>query len=219
VPPEPPATTEQPTLTKLPIPPDQPTLTKKAIPTEPGAQDQQPVQDQELAQDDQPADTAQRADTAQPAEDHKPAESEPQQSTEPQQSPEAQQPTGPEPSSSPEPPKQPTISASNAPTLGGPATAPASAAATAAPDVPPTTPPAPDLPPADLQREVTVVPGVPRYHNAHCILIRFMGENDLEKTTLGAARESGCTPCRACLPDQPESNPELLPNRTMALRI
>jgi nicotinate-nucleotide--dimethylbenzimidazole phosphoribosyltransferase len=57
-------------------------------------------------------------------------------------------------------------------------------------------------PSVDLQRGVTVVPGVPRYHNAQCILIRFMGEDDLERTTLGAARESGLTPCRACQPDQ-----------------
>ncbi len=54
----------------------------------------------------------------------------------------------------------------------------------------------------DLAREVTTVPGVPRYHDAHCILIRFMGEDDLEKMTLAAATEAGCTPCRACLPDQ-----------------
>ena len=53
----------------------------------------------------------------------------------------------------------------------------------------------------DPTREVTVVPGVPRYHDAGCILIRFMGEDDLEKKTLGAAAETGCTPCRACLPD------------------
>jgi hypothetical protein len=55
---------------------------------------------------------------------------------------------------------------------------------------------------ADPLREVTVVPGVPRYHNTRCILIRFMGENDLEKMTLAAAQNAGCTPCRACLPDQ-----------------
>ena len=60
----------------------------------------------------------------------------------------------------------------------------------------------------DLDLEVTVVPGVPRYHNARCILIRFMGEDDLEKMTRAAAREIGCTPCRACLPDQPEKSPE-----------
>jgi predicted flap endonuclease-1-like 5' DNA nuclease len=60
----------------------------------------------------------------------------------------------------------------------------------------------------DPSMEVTVVPGVPRYHNAHCILIRFMGDSDLDKMTLAAARDVGCTPCRACLPDQPEKSPE-----------
>jgi hypothetical protein len=33
-----------------------------------------------------------------------------------------------------------------------------------------------------------------------------MGENDLEKMTLAAARDAGCTPCRACLPDQPQQS-------------
>jgi hypothetical protein len=60
----------------------------------------------------------------------------------------------------------------------------------------------------DPQTEVTVVPGVPRYHNATCILIRFMGQDDLEKMTIAQARENGCTPCRACLPDQPDHQPE-----------
>jgi hypothetical protein len=73
--------------------------------------------------------------------------------------------------------------------------APATAATSAAPAT------------IDLQREVTVVPGVPRYHNPHCLLIRFMGQDDLDTMTLGAARELRCTPCRACLPDLPESNP------------
>ena len=79
------------------------------------------------------------------------------------------------------------------------------------PDTPetPATPEAPET--VDLQREVTVVPGVPRYHNPQCLLIRFMGEDDLEKTTLGAARQAGCTPCRACLPDQGDADPELDP--------
>jgi hypothetical protein len=57
-------------------------------------------------------------------------------------------------------------------------------------------------PAPDPTREVTIVPGVPRYHDARCILIRFMGEDDLEKTTLAAAVDVGCTPCRACLPEQ-----------------
>jgi hypothetical protein len=74
---------------------------------------------------------------------------------------------------------------------------------------PPDTPEAPDT--ADLQREVTVVPGVPRYHTPQCLLIRFMGEDDLAKMTLGAARQAGCTPCRACLPDQADADPELDP--------
>ena len=48
---------------------------------------------------------------------------------------------------------------------------------------------------------VTVVPGVPRYHRSDCILIRFMGDNDLQKMPVEAAREAGCSPCRACQPD------------------
>jgi len=60
----------------------------------------------------------------------------------------------------------------------------------------------------DPSMEVTVVPGVPRYHNASCILIRFMGDSDLDRMTRAAAREAGCTPCRACLPDQPGRSPE-----------
>ncbi len=51
---------------------------------------------------------------------------------------------------------------------------------------------------------VTVVPGVPRYHRSDCILIRFMGENDLQRMPVERARESGCTPCRACQPDGDE---------------
>ena len=48
---------------------------------------------------------------------------------------------------------------------------------------------------------MTVVPGVPRYHEPHCILIRFMGEDDIQKLTIPEAEEAGCTPCAACLPD------------------
>ena len=65
-----------------------------------------------------------------------------------------------------------------------------------------------DRPGPDPDLEVTVVPGVPRYHKARCILIRFMGDSDLDKMTVAAARKAGCTPCRACLPDQPEKSPE-----------
>ena len=50
-------------------------------------------------------------------------------------------------------------------------------------------------------RAVTVVPGVPRYHRSDCILIRFMGDKDLQRMPAEAAKEAGCTPCRACQPD------------------
>ena len=61
---------------------------------------------------------------------------------------------------------------------------------------------------ADTQsadQPVTVVPGVPRYHRSDCILIRFMGESDLQKMPVEAARENGCTPCRACHTDGEET--------------
>jgi hypothetical protein len=48
---------------------------------------------------------------------------------------------------------------------------------------------------------VTVVPGVPRYHRSDCILIRFMGDSDLQKMPVEAAKKNGCSPCRACQPD------------------
>ncbi|HWG02179.1 MAG TPA: hypothetical protein VG164_10095 [Trebonia sp.] len=48
---------------------------------------------------------------------------------------------------------------------------------------------------------VTVVPGVPRYHAANCILIRFMADDDLQRMTLDEAEEAGCTACRACQAD------------------
>jgi hypothetical protein len=51
------------------------------------------------------------------------------------------------------------------------------------------------------EHQVTVVPGVPRYHAANCILIRFMDEGDLQKMTLDEANEAGCTACRACQAD------------------
>lgn len=79
---------------------------------------------------------------------------------------------------------------------------PADDATTIAKAVPPGAAPASDL-------EVTVVPGVPRYHKANCILIRFMGDSDLDTMSVAAAREAGCTPCRACLPGQSEESPEL----------
>ncbi|HEY4463715.1 MAG TPA: hypothetical protein VGN41_13720, partial [Streptosporangiaceae bacterium] len=50
----------------------------------------------------------------------------------------------------------------------------------------------------NADQTVTVVPGVPRYHRSDCILIRFMGDNDLQRMSLEAAQGAGCTPCRAC---------------------
>jgi hypothetical protein len=48
---------------------------------------------------------------------------------------------------------------------------------------------------------VTVVPGVPRYHRTDCVLIRFMPEGDVQKHSVAAARDAGCTPCAACQPE------------------
>jgi hypothetical protein len=48
---------------------------------------------------------------------------------------------------------------------------------------------------------VIVVSGVPRYHRPGCILIRFLGQDDVQSTTREAAEASGCVPCRACQPD------------------
>ena len=49
--------------------------------------------------------------------------------------------------------------------------------------------------------EVTVVPGVSRYHRSECILTRFMGPDDLEIISRQEAEEAGFVPCRACQPD------------------
>jgi hypothetical protein len=51
--------------------------------------------------------------------------------------------------------------------------------------------------------DVTVVPGVNRYHRSECILIRFLGPDDLEVMTRQAAEAASCVPCRACVPDKP----------------
>lgn len=51
---------------------------------------------------------------------------------------------------------------------------------------------------------VIVVQGVPRYHKNGCILIRFLGQSDLEQVTREAAEAAGCVPCRACQPDKSE---------------
>ena len=46
------------------------------------------------------------------------------------------------------------------------------------------------------------MPGITRYHRAGCILIRFLGAEDLETMTKQAAEEAGCVPCKACRPEQ-----------------
>ena len=48
---------------------------------------------------------------------------------------------------------------------------------------------------------VSVVSGVPRFHRADCVLIRFMPEGDTRKMPVAQAREAGCTPCTACEPE------------------
>jgi hypothetical protein len=49
--------------------------------------------------------------------------------------------------------------------------------------------------------EVTVVPGITRYHRDDCILIRFLSDDDLERMTREAAVAADCVPCKACQPD------------------
>ncbi len=52
---------------------------------------------------------------------------------------------------------------------------------------------------------MVIVPGVARYHRGGCILIRFLGGDDLETTTAREAEANGCVPCRACEPEKPLS--------------
>jgi hypothetical protein len=47
-----------------------------------------------------------------------------------------------------------------------------------------------------------VVPGIARYHTSDCILIRFLGEDDLETMPRQQAEDSGCVPCKACKPEK-----------------
>jgi hypothetical protein len=53
---------------------------------------------------------------------------------------------------------------------------------------------------------VVIVPGIDRYHRSACILIRFLGADDLETSTAGEAEANGCVPCRACEPQKPLSD-------------
>jgi hypothetical protein len=57
---------------------------------------------------------------------------------------------------------------------------------------------------ASLDDEVTVVPGVARYHRRGCILIRFLSDGDLETMTRREAEATVSVPCKACQPDQPD---------------
>jgi hypothetical protein len=72
------------------------------------------------------------------------------------------------------------------------------AAASESGSEPPVTAEVDTAPGTDL---VTVVPGVPRYHRTDCVLIRFMPEGDVQKQSVAAARDAGCTPCAACQPE------------------
>ena len=49
---------------------------------------------------------------------------------------------------------------------------------------------------------VFVVPGITRYHREGCILIRFLGADDLERMTRAEAETADCVPCKACQPDK-----------------
>jgi hypothetical protein len=60
-------------------------------------------------------------------------------------------------------------------------------------------------PPPD-SNAVVIVPGIARYHRAGCILIRFLGSDDLQTSTAQEAEAKGCAPCRACEPDKPLSS-------------
>jgi hypothetical protein len=54
--------------------------------------------------------------------------------------------------------------------------------------------------------EVTVVPGVARYHRRGCILIRFLSDGDLETMTRRASQDAGSVACKACQPDEPSAD-------------
>ncbi len=54
----------------------------------------------------------------------------------------------------------------------------------------------------EVDGEVAVVPGVARYHRRRCILIRFMGDTDLDILSREEAEDAGCVACRACQPDE-----------------
>jgi hypothetical protein len=57
-----------------------------------------------------------------------------------------------------------------------------------------------------LDDQVSVVPGIARYHKADCILIRFLSDDDLEVMSRRSAEAADCAPCRACRPDRPSAS-------------
>jgi hypothetical protein len=54
--------------------------------------------------------------------------------------------------------------------------------------------------PAQAAGLVTVLPGVPRYHQPDCVLIRFMPDDEIQRLPVTQAKADGCTPCAACQP-------------------
>jgi hypothetical protein len=62
-------------------------------------------------------------------------------------------------------------------------------------------PPAADPPgAAEADGLVSVLRGVPRYHQPDCVLIRFLPEGDIQRLPVAQATADGCTPCAACQP-------------------
>jgi hypothetical protein len=59
----------------------------------------------------------------------------------------------------------------------------------------------PPAPQGSGARLVTVIPGVPRYHDPDCILIRFMDDEDIARKSIPEAKAANCTPCAACQPE------------------
>jgi len=55
-----------------------------------------------------------------------------------------------------------------------------------------------------MDGEVTVVPGIARYHRRGCILIRFLSDGDMEIMTRREAEAADLMPCKACQPDKPD---------------
>jgi hypothetical protein len=80
----------------------------------------------------------------------------------------------------------------------GPSPTVVSASPGSADDKPPAGPPAA----SGGDTSVFVVPGITRYHREGCILIRFLGADDLERMTKAEAETADCVPCKACQPDK-----------------